>query len=103
MFKVVGTDSYLRKVATWTKREQRIANKLPEKLKENPHKGRPLGYPYMREQRVGGKRIYYLIYEDLQLVLLVATSEKKNQQRTIDAIKNDLDDFRRVAEDITEF
>ena len=34
------------------------------------------------------ERIYYLVYEEFQLVLLVATSGKKNQQEVIDAIKH---------------
>ena len=44
----------------------------------------------------------YLIYEDLKLVLLVAVNWKKNQQATIDHIKNGLDEFRKVAEDISK-
>ena len=48
------------------------------------------------------KRVYFLIYEDLKLVLLVATSGKKDQQATIDHIKNNLDEFRKVAKDIAK-
>jgi hypothetical protein len=48
------------------------------------------------------KRVYYLIYEDLKLVLLVATSGKKDQRATIDHIKENLDEFRKVAEEVAK-
>ena len=34
-------------------------------------------------KRIRGKRIYFLTYEDIQTVLLVAISNKKKQQETI--------------------
>ena len=71
---------------------------LPSKLAENPFIGDQLSYPFLRERRIREKRVYYLIYEDLQLVLLVAVSGKKDQQATIDHIKNNLDEFRAEAE-----
>jgi hypothetical protein len=43
-----------------------------------------------------------LIYDDLELVLLVATSGKKDQQATIDYLKKQLDSFRLVAEDVAK-
>lgn len=64
----------------------------------NPFVGDLIAYRFLREKRIREKRIYYLVYEDLKLVLLVATSGKKNQQATIDHIKRHLDEFRKVAE-----
>lgn len=46
-----------------------------------------MGYKFFREKRVDGKRIYFLIYEDVVVVLVVAISDKKAQQVTIDKIK----------------
>ena len=102
MYTIIGTDTYLKEISKWPKNYQEAANKIPKKLAENPFIGDPLRYPFLRERRVKEKRVYYLIYEDLKLVLLVAVSGKKNQQATIDHIKVHLDEFRKVAEDIVK-
>jgi len=102
MFIVIGTDTYLKEIAKWPKDEREAAEKFPKKLTENPFVGDPLSYPFLREKRVRNRRIYYLIYEDLNLVLLVATSGKKNQQATICYIKENLKEFRKVADDIAK-
>ncbi|MBI1972952.1 hypothetical protein HYS50_03025 [Candidatus Woesearchaeota archaeon] len=100
MFAVIGTDTYLRELNKWDKTDKEAADKLPYALKENPFTGSPLSYKFLREKRIGGKRIYYLVYEDLHLVLLVATSGKKDQQATIDHIKEHLKEYRILAEKI---
>ena len=102
MFTVIGTDTYIKEISKWSKDYKEATDKIPSKLKENPFTGSQLRYPFLREKRVKEKRVYYLIYEDLKLVLLVATSGKKDQQTTIDHIKNNLDEFRNVAEDIAK-
>jgi hypothetical protein len=98
MFAVIGTATYLHEISKWPKPYQEAAAKYPQKLAENPSLGDPLGFPFLREKRIREKRIYYLVYEDLRLVLLVATSGKKDQQRTIDYIKEQLNEFRAEAE-----
>ena len=61
--------------------------------------GDSLGYRFFREKRVGGKRVYYLVYEDLKAVLMVAISDKKTQQETIDEIKSRLQDYYIVIQE----
>ena len=100
MFIVIGTETYLKEIDKLPKSYKEIAEKIPKKLAENPNLGNPLGYPFLREKRIKEKRVYYLIYEDLNLVLLVAVSGKKNQQTTINHIKNNLNEFRTIAETI---
>ena len=102
MFKVIGTDTYLKEINKWPKSDREAAEKIPKQLAENPFVGSQLIYPFLREKQVKEKRVYYLIYEDLKLVLLIAASGKKNQQATIDHIKENLDQFRKVAEDIAK-
>ena len=102
MFKVIGSNTYLEQINKWTKTDKEAAEKLPKKLSENPYVGRQLSYPFLREKRIKEKRIYYLIYEDLKLVLLVAVSGKKDQQETINHVKENLYKFRRVAENIAK-
>jgi hypothetical protein len=100
MFKVVGTETYLKELEEWSKADKEAAEKLPAHLSESPLVGKPLGYPFLREKKIGGRRIYYLIYPDLRLVLLVATSGKKDQQETIDHIRSQLDEFKKIAGEV---
>lgn len=83
------------------KEYQAAAEKIAKKLAENPVLGDPLGYPFLRERRIREKRVYYLVYDDLKLVLVVAVGGKKDQQATIDHIKMQLDEYRLVAETMT--
>ena len=101
MYKVLGAETYSREIDTWTKADREAAEKIPGKLAKNPFIGGPLGYRFLREKRVREKRIYYLVYEDLKLVMIVAAGGKKSQQRTINHIKGHLDEFRSIAERIS--
>ncbi len=101
-FKVIGTNTYLDEISKWPKTDQEFAEKVVQQLAENPYSGKPLNYKFLREKKNKEKRIYFLVYEDLNLVLLVATSGKKDQQDTIDHIKENLDDFKIVAEKIAK-
>src|SRR3989338_1747666 len=102
MFKVIGTETYIKEIGKWPKADKEAAEKLPEKLAENPFTGAQLAYPFLREKRIKEKRVYYLVYEDLELVLLVAVSGKKDQQATIDHIKKHLDEFKEISEQISK-
>ncbi|MEK6938272.1 MAG: hypothetical protein AABX04_04475 [Nanoarchaeota archaeon] len=99
-FHVLGTETYLHEIKNLSKEYQEAAEKIPSKLAENPLLGKPLGYPFLREKRIKEKRIYYLIYEELKLVLLVAVSGKKDQQDTINHIQGNFEEFKKVAEEI---
>lgn len=67
-----------------SKKEQKeVENFEKRQLVKNPYVGDPLGYKFFREKKIGGKRIYYLVYDDLNSVLLVGLSDKKTQQETI--------------------
>lgn len=63
-------------------------------LKQSWHVGKPLGYPFFREKKMGKYQVYFLVYEDIDTVLLVTISDKKAQQGTIDQIKWQLDFYR---------
>ncbi len=89
MFKIYRTKRYEELFEKMlSKEEKRKASNLEERqLKFSPYVGDALSYPFFREKRIGGKRIYYLIYSELKVVVLVDISSKKNQQETIDKIK----------------
>ena len=100
MFKVIGTETYLNEIKKWSKSDKEAAEEIPKKLAENPFIGAQLRYPFLREKRIREKRIYYLIYEDLKLVLLVAVSGKKDQQATIDHIIKYFGEYKEYLEKI---
>ena len=88
-------------------------NKLPKdyrskiekiflQLKENPYAGDQIRYKFFREKRIKEKRIYYLVYDDLKIVLMVAIGGKKAQQETIDRITNYFKEYRSYAEKLSD-
>ncbi len=94
MVRVVSTEEF----DTWERLlpkeyQERIQDIIAE-LKITTHVGKPLGYPFFREKKIGGYRIYFLVYDDIQTVLLVTISDKKTQQDVIDHIKEQLDFYR---------
>jgi len=76
--------------------------KLYLKLKENPYVGDQLKYKFLREKRLDEKRIYFLVYDDLKSVLIVAISGKKNQQETINHIIKNFDEYKIYMEKLLE-
>ena len=90
MFKVFRTETFEDEFHKLPKTEQQEIKKFEKHLSENPFVGKPLGMPFFREKKFKGRRVYYLIYEDVIVVLMVALSDKKTQQATIDAIKENI-------------
>ncbi len=80
--------------------DEQILRKTFSQLKENPFVGDAIRYKFFREKRLREKRIYYLIYEEFSLVLLVAFSGKKAQQETIDEIVKLLPEYKKYAEQL---
>ena len=77
-----------------SKKEIEEVNKFIEQLKINPKIGKPLSYPFLREKRLKDKRIYFLLYKEICIVLLVSVSDKKSQQETINEIKLYLEEYK---------
>ena len=75
-------------------------DKIENELVENPYSGKPLGVKWFREKRYEKYRVYYLLYDDLKAVFMVAISEKKNQQKIINTIRLLLDFFREELENL---
>ncbi|MCR4327149.1 MAG: hypothetical protein NUV46_01040 [Nanoarchaeota archaeon] len=74
--------------------EQERIQKIFLQLKSNPYVGDQLQIRILREKRIKEKRIYYLVFDDLGAVLIVAMSNKKAQQKTIDYILEYIEDYR---------
>ncbi|MFT7616335.1 MAG: mRNA-degrading endonuclease RelE of RelBE toxin-antitoxin system [Candidatus Woesearchaeota archaeon] len=74
--------------------------KLISILEKGQIVGKILTYHFFREKKIGNKRIYYLIYREYHIVLIVNVSAKKAQQKIIDEVKKTLPEFKKFAEKI---
>ena len=83
---VLETQEFSRLFDTLERVEQDWIKKVAQQLRENFLVGKPLKFNWFREKKFGGKRLYYLVYEKGNKVLLVAFGTKKEQQRIIDHI-----------------
>ena len=97
-YKVFRSVGFQEEIAKYDKNIQDRVDKIEDKLMENPEYGSPLGTRWFRESRFENYRIYYLIYDDLQAVYMVAISGKKDQQKTINTIRLFLEFFREEIE-----
>jgi mRNA-degrading endonuclease RelE of RelBE toxin-antitoxin system len=81
--------------------DKEIIKKIFLQLKENPYVGDQIRYRFFREKRIREKRIYYLVYDDLKIVLMAAIGGKKAQEETIDDIVRYFDEYRKYAEKLS--
>ena len=81
--------------------QDRIYN-LIRQFTANPYVGDSLQIKYIREKRFNGKRIYFVIFEDLKKVLIVAINNKKTQQKIIDSIRSNINKYRTYVKSIIE-
>tara|TARA_Y100000310_G_scaffold340019_1_gene434486 strand:+ start:3318 stop:3632 length:315 start_codon:yes stop_codon:yes gene_type:complete len=99
-YRVYTTEPFDEEVEKLEKSEKERLEKLYPKLAENPFVGDQLQYKHLREKRLREKRVYYLVYENLKTVLMVAISGKKDQQATINYIVGNFDKFRDYLRDL---
>lgn len=96
-YAVYTTPTFDREINKLSHADQETIHKLFQQLKDNPYVGDPLRFPFFREKRIREKRMYYLVYDNLLLVLAVAFGGKKNQQKTIDEIIKLLPEYQKYA------
>ena len=103
MFKVYRTNEFTRLLdKLLTKAEMDRVENIEDEISERGFTGRPLGFNFLREKRINGKRAYFLVYEEFNAALMVSISDKKTQQETIDKIKEYLPEFKRLMEELTK-
>ena len=93
-YAVYTTETFENKISKLSKADREILQKIFLQLKENPYVGDSIRYKFFREKRLREKRIYYLVYDELSAVLIVAFGGKKAQQETIDKIIKHLPEFK---------
>ena len=101
-YKVYTTEGFDEEVDKLEKIEQERIDKLYPKLKENPYVGDPIRFRFFREKRINGKRVYFLVFDDLKAVLFVAVSDKKTQQETIDSVLGKINQFKEYLRKVIE-
>jgi len=99
-YAVYKTESFGKEVEKLSQSDQDIIQNMLVKLAENPHIGDQIRYRFFREKRIREKRVYFLIYDDLSIVLAVAFGGKKAQQETIEEIIKLQPEFRKYAENL---
>ena len=94
-FRIFKTLTYDEDYEELDKSEKMKVDNLIEELFENGDKvGKPLGTHFFREKKFSGKRVLYLVYDKLSSILLVAITDKKTQQATINEILVNLDVYK---------
>ena len=101
-YKVFHSVVFDKRLETYPKDFKEWLRKIEEQLVENPYVGDPLNVKWFREKKHDKFRIYYLIYDDLKAVYLIAISEKKDQQKVINTIRLLLDNFKEEMENILD-
>ena len=102
MFKVYRTNEFENLMDKLLTRENlKRIDKIEKEISEKGFTGKPLGYDFLREKGINGKRAYFLVYEEFESVLMVSISDKKAQQETIDKIKEYLPEFNRLIQELS--
>lgn len=101
MYRVFTAESFEKDLEKHPHLKERVVN-IKFQLIKNPYVGKPLSYKWFREKKLNGHRIYYLIYEDLKSVYVIALSDKKDQQKTINTIKLFLHKYRIELQNLIE-
>lgn len=96
VYKSEKFDKLVNKLLTKSKKKE--LQNLIDELKTGKIVGQPLTYDFFREKKIGGKRIYFLVYIESKIVLLVSASNKKAQQHTIDEIKKMIPEYKKIVE-----
>ena len=98
MFHIFRTAEFNEDYATLDHAEQIKLDKILIKLEEQGNVvGRPLRRDFLREKRLNGKRVYYLVYQHLSSILMFGLSNKKMQQTTIDIVLASIEEYRQFV------
>lgn len=95
--RVLETETFSRLFDALERKEKEWIKKVIRQLKENSEAGKPLGFEWFREKKLGGKRLYYLVYEKSSTVLLVAFGGKKDQRKIIAHILQNKERYRKIV------
>jgi len=93
-YKIYHSERFDKELEKFDQTFKKRVDNIENQLVNNPYSGDSLSVYWFREKRYGKYRIYYIIYDDLDSVIMVAISEKNNQQKIINTIRLSLHLFR---------
>ncbi len=99
-YRVYITETFEKEISCLNEGDKKLVEKTFQKLKVNPYSGDIIRYKFFREKRIKEKRIYYLIYENFKIVLIVAFGGKKTQQETINKIIGNFSQYNEYTKKI---
>lgn len=99
-YDIYETETFSKLYKSMEMIERIWADKIKLQLKENPDVGKPLRFDWFREKKFSDKRLYYLVYPNLNRVLLVAFGSKRDQQKIIDHILENKDRYKKIIESV---
>jgi mRNA-degrading endonuclease RelE of RelBE toxin-antitoxin system len=99
-YAVYTTERFEKEIEKLPESDKEIIKKIYSQLAANPYIGDQIRFRFFREKRLREKRVYYMVYDDLAAVLIVAFGGKKAQEETIDKIAENFSEFRRYLENL---
>ncbi|MEE8401846.1 MAG: hypothetical protein V3R86_06805 [Candidatus Hydrothermarchaeaceae archaeon] len=95
-YRVFKTEEFDRDYGKLDRSEQKRVDKILNQLLEKGGEvGKPLsGLSFFREKKFSDKRLYYMAYSNVFIVLALAISDKKAQQATINQILANLAEYQ---------
>lgn len=96
MFRIFTTEEFESDYNGLDGSEKERVKKVLRQLKENgDYVGKPLGgVSIFKEKKLNGKRLYFLVYKQFSVILILAMSNKKTQQGTINNILSNLAEYQ---------
>ena len=99
-YNIYETETFSKLYEVMEKEEKEWVDKIKLQLTNNPHVGKPLKFEWFREKKFGNKRIYYLIYKNLNKILIVSFCSKKEQQKIINHILENKERYKKLIESV---
>jgi len=93
-YQIYTTKRFDKEVEKLSEEENKRIDNIYQQLRKNPYVGDQLQIKVLREKKLKEKRMHYLVFEDLEVILMIAISNKKAQQRVINHIINNINVFR---------
>ena len=95
---VLETESFSKLFDSLEQGEKEWIRKIIHQLEDNLQVGKPLRFDWFREKKYEGKRLYYLVSERNRKVLLVAFGDKKEQDKIIQHVLQNREEYLRVLD-----
>mgnify|MGYP001560534328 CR=1 FL=1 len=97
VYEIYTTEKFDREIEKLSNEENKHIENIYRQIEINPYVGDQLQIKVFREKRLKKKRVYYLIFDDLNAILMVGISDKKTQQKEIDFISRNINSFRETV------